>query len=374
MQSKKLLLFANSCKHFYQHLLPIALSAKNSGYNVTLLTNSDVVYNKKIEDFGIGVITLSLSRKSINPVREILTLAQVISVLRKEQPDILHNFTIKPIVYGSIASWLYNKKIKLINNFLGMGFVFISTNSFYQLLRKLIYFVLAQTVKNHQADIIVQNADDKELLVTYAGIDKRSVFVQCSVGLETAHFPKLEEPQGKIVFALVARMLKDKGIYEFIQAARILKEQNVAAECWLVGDIDEGNHSSITLTELQQVVQKGIVKYLGYQENIGDIWQKAHVAVLPSYREGLSRSLLEAGAYGRAIITTDAPGGRELITDKLNGLLVLPKDVTSLVTAMKLLADSAKLRQELGHNIREHIITHYDNKIIVSQMLDFYTR
>ncbi len=370
MQSKKLLIFNNADWQFYAHLLPIALAAKQSGYEVILLT-SITDRREKIENAGIRVIPIVMNRKSINPFSELVTLVKITNIIRKEQPDILHNFTIKSIVYGSIASFFCKKSLRIVNNFLGMGFVFISTKLIYILVKKAISAILAIHAKFKQAVVIVQNSDDKHLIIDLGIAKEYSTHVQCSVGVDTQNFQLLKEPEGPVVFALVARMLIDKGVREFIAAAKILKAKNLEAEFWLVGTPDDGNKSSLSLPKLEALNKEGIIKYLGFQD-VCKIWKMAHVAVLPSYREGLSRSLLEAGAYGRAIITTNAPGGRELVKDKINGLLVNVQDSKSLAKAMELLVADPQMRKTLGQKIREDILEKYDSKIIAAKMLTFY--
>lgn len=367
---KKLVIFTNSDSHFYAHLLPIALAAKANNYQVKILTNvSD--FQNKIQKYDIQVIPLSINRSSINPFREFMLLLRVIRIIKTEKPDILNNFTLKPIIYGSIAA-LFAKVPKIINTFLGMGTIFISNNLLIKLLKVFICLLLKISYNFKNMLFIVQNNDDKKLLIELNIARENDIVVQCSVGVKTEEFPELPEPKGKIIFALVARMIADKGINEFIIASKLLKEKGIEAEFWLVGEPDKQNRTSISLDKLQYYHQQGYVRYLGFQTNIKKIWQQAHVAVLPSYREGLSHALLEAGAYGRAIITTDAPGGRELIKDKNNGLLVKVKDYKSLANAMELLVVDNSLRKKLGNQIRQDIANLYDTAIIQNKMISFY--
>lgn len=371
LMAKKLLLFSNLDQHFYAHLLPIALAAKDAGYNVSLLTNI-TNYAAKIKQSGIEVIPLIMSRDSVNPFLELFTLFKIIQIIRKENPDILHNFTIKPIMYGSIAClFVQNKKMKIFNNFLGMGFIFINQTIIYSIVRKVICTSLSLISRVKKLPYIVQHFDDKKLLIDCKVTQGHNISVQCSVGVNTQDFPLLPEPKGKIIFALIARMLVDKGVYEFVAAAEILRKKGLDAEFWLVGSPDEGNKASVSSHTLDEFNKQGYVKYLGFQD-VATIWEKAHVAVLPSYREGISRSLLEAGAYGRAIITADAPGGSTLITNYVNGLLVPLKAVKPLADAMELLITDDALRNKLRHQIRQDVINNYDANFIAKKMISFY--
>ncbi|MCC8397896.1 MAG: glycosyltransferase family 4 protein [Rickettsia endosymbiont of Labidopullus appendiculatus] len=368
---KKIIIFTNTDWHFYNHLLPIALTARMKGYEVKVLTNISE-FKDKIEQHDLPVIPISIKRGSINPFTDLLLLIKLIRILNKEKPDILHNFTIKPIFYGSISGFLCNIP-QIINNFVGMGLIFISNNFLIRLVKSIIVRVISLVGYYKSMLFIVQNDDDLALIVKLGIAPKNLVIKQCSVGIETKKFLFLPEPLGnKIVVAVVARMLIDKGIYEFIYAAKILKQKNIDAEFWLVGEPDQGNKQSIAQSILEDYQNLGYIKYLGYQKNIKEIWEKAHIAVLPSYREGLSRSLLEAGAYGRAIITTDAPGGRELIQNKINGLLVKPQNTEDLAIAMELLITMPSLRKHLGEKIRQYILEEYDNQLISEKMVNFY--
>lgn len=370
---QKILIFSNNDSHFYHHLLPIALEAKKQGYKVCVLTKI-TKWQEKIEAHGLRVIDITLDRKNLNPFKEIMLLFKLIQTIYAEKPDILHNFTIKPILYGSIAGGLL-KTPQIVNNFLGLGYVFINNNFASRALRKLICTTLSFLGKFKPIKFIAQNQDDRNLLVKLKIAPEDLIFNQCSVGVDLNQFPVMpeaENPQGVTIFALVSRMLKDKGVVEFIEAAKILKAKNLAAEFWLVGEPDKGNPASVSEEFLIKAEREGIVKYLGFRADIVSIWKKAHVAVLPSYREGLSRSLLEAGSCQRAVITTDAPGGSDLIQDQVNGLLVKAQDSMSLAQAMELLCASKELRKQLAANLQKHIEANYTSEIIAKKMLQFY--
>ncbi|WP_341764452.1 glycosyltransferase family 4 protein [Candidatus Tisiphia endosymbiont of Beris chalybata] len=368
---KKIIILTNSDWHFYAHLLPIALKAKTEGYEVKLLTQVSK-FQEQIEELAIKVLPITIKPNSINPFTDLLLLWKIIRILNQEKPDILHNFTIKPILYGSISS-LWCKIPKTINNFVGMGTIFVSDNLIIKLLRLIIVKLIALIANYKQMLFIVQNNDDHALLVKSCNLRPSTIITQCSVGLDTSKFPALLEPVGeKIIFALVARMIIEKGIYEFIKAAKILRQKGLNAEFWLVGPLDKNNKRSINYRILEQYQTEGYIRYIGYQQNIEEIWKKSHVAVLPSYREGLSRSLLEAGAYGRAIITTDAPGGRALVQDRINGLLVAPQSAEELAKAMELLINEPTLRKSLGAKIRHDILTTYDSSLIATKMVKYY--
>ncbi|MFK8040283.1 MAG: glycosyltransferase family 4 protein [Rickettsiaceae bacterium] len=365
-------MFSNDAKHFYDHLLPIAIAGINQGYDISLVTSNIKKYKNSITQHGINVICVNLNRNSINPIFELIFLIKIIKIIKDEAPDFIHNFTIKPILYGSIASIFCKKNTIVINNFLGLGYIFTKSS----LLNKTLRFAISKTLffisKFRKKKTIVQNKDDKLTLINHGLSQEKDIYVCCSVGIDTSQYHPLPEPkESPIILALVGRMLIKKGVYEFIDAARMLKNKNLDAEFWLVGTPDMHNKSSIPLDNLNAIAEMGIIKYLGYQD-VRNVWGKAHIAVLPSYREGLSRSLLEAGGYGRAIITTDAPGGRDLIQDSINGLLVKPKNANDLARAMEVLIKDKALRLKLGNQIHKDVMSQYDSNSIAKRILQFY--
>jgi len=360
--NKKVVFFSNSESHFYNHLLPIAMKASSKGYQVSLITNPGD-YKAKLDRYSIEVIPINLERGSINPFQELMTLFNLFMILLRKKPDILHNFTVKPVLYGTIAS-IFLPGVKVVNTFLGMGYLFISHKLFYRFLRNIYCGLLSVIGFFRKIDYIVQNQDDKLLLLSK---QIKNIRVQCSVGVDLRKYKKFPSPKGKVVFAMVSRMLKDKGVLEFIEAAKDLQDLN--AEFWLVGEPDKQNKASLSESFLKS--QK-TVKYLGHIEDINSIWKKSHVAVLPSYREGLSRSLLEAGACGRVIITTDAPGGRDLVKDGEDGLLVPVASSKELATAMRRMYEDKNLREKLTLNMQKKIVQNYDAGYIAELIVNSY--
>ncbi|RYE05862.1 MAG: glycosyltransferase family 1 protein [Rickettsiaceae bacterium] len=372
MSTKKLLILTNTDWHFCAHLMPIAIEAQRRGYSVVLVVDiSNAKFIDEITAKGIKVIPIQIKRSSINIVREILLLAKIIRIIKEEKPQVLHNFTMKPILYGSISGTIC-KVPKIINNFLGMGILFTSSNTLIGCVRRIVTWQLLLLSRSKNMIFIVQNGDDRKLLLELKIATHDNLVSQCSVGIKSTKFPLLENIEGPIIFTLMARMVIDKGIYEFIEASRLLTSKNLAAEFWLVGEPDNDSKISIPISLLKYHHDQGYIKYLGYQTNIENIWQHSHVAVLPSYREGLSRVLLEAGAYGRALITTDAPGGREVVKHQTTGLLVKVKNAIDLANSMELLVNDHELRTKLGMNARNHIITNYDCDLIVKKTVDLY--
>ncbi len=366
----KIIIFSSEDWHFVAHLMPIALGAKKKGYEVKVITRVRA-HGEQILSQGLDLIPIKLDRFSLNIFKELKTLAQLISIYKREKPEIVHNFGIKPILYGSLAA-VYCKIPKVINTFLGMGFVFISEKMWVKALRIAFVQLLKLCMLKKDSLIIVQNKDDRELIIKTKIVESVKVFAQCSVGVDIKEFPLLAEPEGKLVFALVGRMIRDKGIAEFVAAAEIIKKKGLSAEFWLIGAPDPNNSRSIESEQLIEWESKKIIKWMGFCNDIKSIWEKAHIAVLPSYREGLSRSLLEAAAFGRALITTDAPGCRELVQHNVNGLLVQVKDAEKLAAAIEQMIINSNLRKSLALKARETVLQNYSEEVIVERMLRFY--
>lgn len=366
----KIIIFCTEDWHFAAHLMPIAKGAKKQGHQVKIITR--ISNNKEqILSQGLEVIPLNLERFSLNIFKELKVIYKIWKIYKEESPDVVQHFGIKPILYGNAVAIL-SRIPKIINTFLGMGFVFISDKLWVKAIRVGFISLLKLFMLKRESIIIVQNKDDRELLLKENIAKPSQVYAQCSVGVDINDFPVLPEPEGKPVFALIARMIWDKGIAEFIAAAEIIKNKGLDAEFWLVGAPDPNNSRSVTEEQIIEWQDRELIKWLGFCKDIRSIWEKAHVAVLPSYREGLSRSLLEAAAYGRALITTDVPGCRELVDDQVNGLLVKSHDIDTLAKAMENLIVDKELRKALALRAREIVVNNYSEEVIVKHMLEFY--
>jgi glycosyltransferase involved in cell wall biosynthesis len=366
----KILFITNSDEHFFNHLLPIAIGAVKNNYKVVLCAPFDK-HEQLIAKHKIKTINYYLIRDGINPLTEIRSFIAISKAIYTEKPDIIHNFTIKPIFYGTIASTFSTKKTLIINNFLGLGYAFTQNSPTYNLIRFCLLKAINLVSKIRKIKVIVQNSDDKNLLSKYL-FSTVELYEQCSVGVDTKELMPLPEPKGKIVFALVARMLRDKGVVEFIQAANLCHKHGIEADFWLVGEPDPNNRATLTIDEIEELITDNSVKYCGFQD-VKKVWIRAHVAVLPSYREGMSRSLLEAGAYGRSIIAANAPGANDLIAHNKNGLLVKMKDCIDLYEAICYLVKNPEKRHFLATNIRKTVESNFDSKYIVEKMIRFYS-
>ena len=355
LSQPKLLITVTEDWAFVSHRLPTAYAARDAGYDVVVVARMGR-HQKQIEALGFRTVHWNIKRESQNPFSELSALFDLIRIYRTERPEISYHVAIKAIMYGSIAAKLSGTNT-LVNLFSGLGVVFISPTFKFRLIRALATPVLRWVMKPTGTRLQVQNRDDQTAL-NNLGISTpdRTDLVPGS-GLDLENFPETPEPEDTPPTAvLVARMLWDKGIGELAEAARLLKKNNVALRIVLVGNPDPANPASISEQQLQSWVNEGILEWWGRREDVADILKKSHIAVLPSYREGMPRSLLEAGAIGRPLVAFDTPGCRDLVQDGENGFLVPFQDINALAHTLEKLATDTALRKRLGHRAHEIVV------------------
>lgn len=364
---RKIIFFVTEDWVFCSHRLPLAIAAKNAGFDVSVITRV-VNHGELIRQSGIRVIPFNISRRSMNPFKELVAILRLCSIYRNERPDVVHHVAVKPVLYGSIAAQL-NGVPHVINALTGLGWLFTSTSKRARLLqvivRRAFYFLLARSA------VIVQNNDDAVELLEM-GIAKQRIYLIRGSGVNTVDYAPQPESSDVPVVVLPARMLLDKGVGEFVEAATKLKERGINARFVLVGDTDTQNPASVSEHQLTAWQKDGVVEWWGRREDIPQILARAHIVCLPSYREGLPKSLLEAASCGRPIVATDVPGCREIVRDGDNGLLVEARNATALADALaKLLADH-RLRQQMGQRGRERVLSEFSQELIVAQFLALY--
>ncbi|TCB49198.1 glycosyltransferase family 1 protein [Acinetobacter sp. ANC 4779] len=330
--------------------------------------------HEKLLELGYCVHDIPMQRTGTNPVADLKTLLSMYALIKKIKPDYILSYTIKPVIYGTLAAWLAKvpHRYALITG-LGYAFQNVETHSKRSIFQKLVHGLYQQALsRSHK--VFFQNPDDLKLFqdLKLLGSNTPAVVVNGS-GVNVTDFnvlplPKNEQQQAKISFLLIARLLVDKGVREYAQAAEIIKQKHPNVEFNLVGWIDE-NPSAITQQELDQWVAKKIVKYWGKLTDVRPAIAESSVYVLPSYREGTPRTVLEAMAMGRAIITTDAPGCRETVVDGDNGFLVEVKSVESLVEAMQKFINQPELIEKMGNRSREIALHKYDVHQVNTQMM-----
>jgi glycosyltransferase involved in cell wall biosynthesis len=369
--NKTLLILVSHLSFFISHRLEIALAAKKLGYEVKVAVgevDTDINYLSKK---GIACFHVPIQRGGINPFKEARSLITLWSLFRQLKPDIVHLVTIKPYLYGGIIARL-TKVPSVVSAISGLGTLFIQNNFKSRFLRLILYQVYRFAFGHHNQKVIVQNQQDAKILIKWGVLNKKKVLLIPGSGVNLNNFTQLNEPHGIISVCFAGRLLKEKGVYEFVSAARLLKHRGIQANFVLAGEIDSNNPSSLKDKELEQIRNEGIVKILGHQKNIAKIYANSHIICLPSYREGLPKSLVEAAAASRAVVTTDVPGCKDAILPDKSGLLVPVKDSVKLADALQLLIENTKLRISMGKAGRRLAEKEFVIEKIVKKHTDLY--
>jgi len=367
----RLLFLVTEDWYFCSHRLPIARAARNAGFEVVVATRVGK-HTSCIQEEGFRLIPLSMRRRGKNPIREVLTILEILKIYRREKPILVHHVAIKPAIYGSLAARFAQVPI-VVNALAGLGFVFSSDNVKANLLRPWIKIAFRLLFNMECGKLILQNPDDRNLLTESGLLSRdRTVLIRGS-GVDVARFKASPEPEDRpIVVTMIARMLLDKGVIDFVEAARILKRKDVSIRAVLVGAPDFENPASISEHQLLAWQLEGVIEWLGQRSDIPGVLAESHIAVLPSYREGLPRTLLEAAACARPIIATDVPGCREIVQHGKNGLLVPVKDPYALADAIEQLVTDKAMRQRMGRMGRELVKTEFTESIVVHKTLGLY--
>ena len=355
---------------FASHFLDRAIAAKNSGYKVSVVTRCRETA-QQLDAHGLIFENIEFSRRGLNPIRELATVVRLRAILRRINPDIVHNIALKPVVLGSLAARLAGVR-NVVNAPVGMGYVFTSHESKARILRPLVKRLIRNVLSRPNSKVIIENSDDYNNLISGRFAKKESISLVKGAGVDTAKFSYTVESVEPVKVIMVARLLRDKGIQEFIDAAEIVKQSKSSVKFLLVGDVDDGNPTSLNTKQLVELKNSQNVEWLGARLDIAELLAASHIACLPSYREGLPKSLIEAASVGRAIVATDVPGCREVVTHLINGLLVPPRDSKALAAALLVLINDPELRSKMGRENRSKAEREFANEIIIRQTQNVY--
>ena len=362
---KKIIYFISEDWVFLNHRFDLAKKIISSGFKLSLITKVSN-YKKEIEEEKINVINLKTERGSLNIRKSLKDIYKIFKIYKKLKPDIVHHFGIRQIVHGNIAARLAGIK-KSYNSITGLGSVFISGNI---ILKFFILTVLKISLLFKKSYILVQNKHDFDFVKKKLP-NKNNILLPAS-GVDTNKFLQTKEPKGNVIFLFASRIIKDKGIIELIEATKQLKSQKKKFELYIAGSPDFQNKSTISHVQLKTWESLGYIRYLGLVKDMEQLYKKVHVGILPSYREGLPKSLLEAASSGKPIITTDVPGCNEIVKNEFNGLIVPPKDSNELMKAMKKLILNKKLRISMGKKGRELIKKNFSNSKAAKDIVNLY--
>jgi len=369
----KLLFFITEDWVFCSHRLPLASAARDAGYDVVLVTNVSK-HAEIIERAGIRLIPFNLERGSMNPLKELSVIARLAAIYSQEKPDVVHHVAIKPILYGSVAARFAGVS-NIVNALTGMGYLFTSDHLKARLIRPLLNVAFNAVLNGKTSRLIMQNQDDCTMLVSAGIVDDALTKLIRGAGVNTKEFyfsPEPEPLSGPPCVVLPARMLKDKGVVEFVAAAEILKSRGVNARFVLVGDTDLDNHAAISINQLAAWGTEGCVEWWDRRDDMPEVLANSHIVCLPSYREGLPKALLEAASSGRPIVTTDTIGCREVVRHGENGFLVPIRSTVELADALQRLIENSELRKKMGLRGREIAEHEFAVEKVVAETLAVY--
>lgn len=355
---------------FASHFLDRATAAVSAGYKVSVVTRC----RETARDFrqhGLSVENIEFSRRGLNPITEFATILRLRSILKRIKPDVVHNIALKPVVLGSLAAQFASVQ-NIVNAPVGMGYVFTSEENRARILRPIVKALIRYSLNRRNRRVIIENHDDLNNLVSGDFAERDLIALIKGAGVDTEKFAQKPEPSGPVCVIMISRLLGDKGIQEFIDAAKLVKARDHSVRFLLVGDVDDGNPTSLTSRQLIKLKDSRDVTWLGMRTDIAELLGASHIACLPSYREGLPKSLIEAASSGRPIVTTDVPGCREVVTHLVNGLLVKPRDSKDLATAIEKLVGDPELRRTMGAKNRRKAETEFSNEIIIRQTHSVY--
>jgi glycosyltransferase involved in cell wall biosynthesis len=364
----KLCFFVTEDWYFVSHRLPLAIAAKQAGYEVCVATRVRK-HGDVIRAAGLRLLPFENSRGGLNPLAELFTLIRLILLWRREQPDVVHHVAMKPVLYGSIAARLANTP-NVINALAGLGWLVSSRKGLVGWLKPAVCWILGSLLRT--GVVIVQNPDDARFLGQLGVPDWRIRRIPGS-GVDLSKFVPRPQPPGPVVVVLPARLLWDKGVGEFVGAARELLARGVRARFVLAGAPDPANPSAVPPQRIQQWVAEGIVAAPGWIEDMPALLASSSIVCLPSfYGEGIPKSLIEAAAAGLPIVTTDTPGCREIVHTEDNGILVPPRDERALAQALERLIGDPELRARMGSRGRARAEREFSLETVIEQTVALY--
>lgn len=375
---KKIFLVSRCAWTLYNFRAGLIHALKDTGHIVVAAGAGGDGYESKVESLGIVYVRLPIDKRGMHPGADLKLFWNLYRWYRRERPDIVHHFTIKPVIYGSIAARIAGVP-KIVNTVTGLGYVFTEEKGF--LLRtvvKLIYRLALSCA----TFTFFQNKEDQALFLKKHMVSYKKSGLLRGSGVDIKRFsPQYGLNKSKVIlheksltFLMIARLLRHKGVYEFVEAARLLKLNYKDVKFQLLGGRDERNPSVVSKKDLEIWKKEGVVEWLGEAEDIRPLLADADVVVLPSYREGTPRSLLEAAAMGKPLVASDVVGCREVVEDGMNGFLVPPKDGVSLAVAMEKMIQNPRLCFQMGMAGREKIVREFDEVKVVEKIINFYDR
>jgi glycosyltransferase involved in cell wall biosynthesis len=367
---QRLLLVIPEERSFQGLFIDLARAARDAGMQVAVATRS-ADDGKWLGEQGFRFVPLRLRRGRLNPYAELASLARMVGLYRREKPQIVHHIFMKPILYGSIAARLAGVPT-VVNTFAGLGSTFIAEGWRARLFRAGLTAGLRVALMLPQSRALFENSADRDRMID-AGVVRPAHALLSGAGIDVSRFQPSPEPEGAPTVLLACRMLWTKGVGDFVEAARLLKQQGVAGRFVLLGPPDPENPASVSESQLRAWHAEGVIEWWGETHDIRPALRSAHIVALPSfYGEGLPRILLEAQASGRPVVTTTIPGCGAIVRDGETGILVPPKDPAALASAMRTLLEDRDLRRRMGQCGRERVVKEFAIEHVVGQTLQLY--
>jgi len=365
----KLLFVITEDWFFVSHFLERAVAARDAGYAVAVATRLSQD-EELIRGSGIIVFPIEFSRRGMNPFVELQTAFKLRSIVKRWRPSIIHNIALKPVVTGTLGEHLAGHR-NIVNAPVGMGYVFTSREKRVAFVRPFIRFLIRTFLNPVGSQVVIENPDDYSALLENRLVRKEDLNLIKGAGVNVEVFNETPEPDGPLTVVLIARMLKDKGVGEFVESARQLKPRfQKSVSCSLVPPIREIRPRFRLLISIPGT--RGCVEWIGHSSEVVNILKQSHIVCLPSYREGLPKSLIEAASVGRPIVTTNVPGCREVVEDGENGFLVPPRDSFALADAIEKLLIDPQMRKTMGSAGRKRAVEEFSSAVIIRQTLDLY--
>lgn len=366
----KALLFANTDWYLYNFRLALAKQLRTQGYEVVLLSPPGDFQNL-LKENGFQWIPFPLSRQGTNPLSELGTIWRLMRIYRQVKPDIVHHFTVKPVIYGSLSAHILRIK-GIINSITGLGHLFIDTGFITRILRVLAKLLYRTSLRRTQ--VVFENPEDQNTFIQNRLLQPGQTSLIPGTGVDVEKFHPVPKNNEEPLILFASRLLATKGLFEFVEAARQLKQKGSRARFAIAGTPDPGNPASVPPEQIDAWKRSGIVEVWGWQADMPSTLAKADIFCLPSYREGVPSALLEACASGLPIVATDVPGCRDVVTHGINGLLVPPQDPHALAEAIETLLADSGLRAEMGKAGRQLALEKFSMEKIIEQTLEVYRK
>jgi glycosyltransferase involved in cell wall biosynthesis len=373
MKSQPRIVFVdNSLDAFRRDRMQLVHAARDLGLEVHVAAPHGRA-RLNLENEAFAVHPIPMTRKGTSMWKEPATVLALLRLYRSLRPSLVHHLRLKPVLYGSLAANLAGVPA-VVNTLTGLGFIFTDDSEKTAPLRKWVEMGCRRAFRHSNLRVIFQNPDDRAVFIRKRIVSGEQTAVIKGSGVDLSVYRPSPEPEGVPIVILASRMLWDKGVAQFVEAARILKSEGVQARFALVGEPDPDNPAAIPQEQLEVWHESGEIEWWGLQDpkSMPGVLARSHIVCLPSYREGIPRILIEAAACGRSIVTTDAPGCRELVRPGVNGIIVPSRDTTSLAGALRFLIENPEARLAMGTNNRELAVQEFSQELVISQFMAVY--